>query len=489
MVLPSRIDHPARWFGVFALGQFLLWVIVPVLVFRNLPLDVVEGLAWGHGWPLGTYKHPPLQAWMLESAAILGGRHDAAIYAVGAGCLVLTYWALWRLGRSLLMPSVALTAVLTLASCFYFATTIPEFNPNVVQMPFYALCGWLFWRAYRYDLWRDWILFGVCAGLGMLGKYSFAVQLLAIGGFVVGDPAARRLWRRPGPYGATAVGMLIFAPHLVWLLQHDWLPLTYAQSRGHGGAGLWQNMSDAAGFLAGQLAAITPVLILHWLTRRRETPLPHEDAVRRYLTWLAWGPVVLILLPGLWLSGLQRTMWGMALWPFIGLWAAERWQSEIVRSRLAQILLLGAIMAMPLALTCGALLSVPFGFRPWRTEFPGRQLAVEAETFWREQGGRKPLPIVLGDAWFGGNIAWYGQDRPQLMIDGNVLYSPWVRPTDVALSGALAVWDPDGGGAQTPSWAIELGPVTAIKTVTLRYGKQDIRARFAIVMPAPVMRD
>ncbi len=491
MIFPLRIRHPARWFGWFALGQFLLWVMVPTLVFHNLPLDVVEGLAWGHGWPLGTNKHPPLQAWLLEAAALLGGRQDAAVYIVGAGCLVLTYWVLWRFGTGLFAPPVALAAVAALASCFYFATTIPEFNPNVVQMPLYALCGWLFWRAYRHDRYLDWICLGVCAGLGMLGKYSFAVQLLAIGGFAVCDPSARRLVRRPGPYVALALGVAIFAPHFGWLVENHWLPFEYARSRGAIGAGAWNNLVDAVGFLAGQMLAVAPVLIVLWLARRRETEiLPHDAVLRRYLTWLAWGPVLLILLPGLWLSGLQRTMWGMALWPFIGLWAAERWQSDLARCRPAQILLLIAMIAMPVALASGALLSVPFGFRPWRTEFPGRELAVEADKFWQEQrGDRQPLRIVLGDAWFGGNIAWYGQNRAQLMIDGNARYSPWVSPSDVGRHGALAVWDPDGGGAQTPDWATELGQVIAIKTVPLRYGAKNMRARFAIVMPAPVMWD
>ncbi len=493
MIASPLIKTPERWVWWFILGQFLLWVIVPTLVFRNLPLDVVEGLAWGHGWPLGTYKHPPLQAWMLELAALLGGRHDAAIYAVGAACLVLTYGVLWRFGRSLFSPPVALAAVVVLASCFYFATTIPEFNPNVVQMPLFALCGWLFWRAYRDDRWQDWVGFGLCAGLGMLSKYSFVVQLMALGGFVahrlvVGDPTLRRLLHRPGPYLAVALGGVLFAPHFIWLLDHQWLPLEYARSRGNSAIEIGESLVPALGFLAGQALAIAPVLVILWLARQRDVERTPRDAVlRTYLNWLVWGPVLLILVPGMWLGGLERTMWGMALWPFIGLWAVERWQSDLARCRPAQFLLLVALLAMPVALICGALLSVPFGFRPWRTEFPGRELAMEADKFRQEQG--QSLPIVLGDAWFGGNIAWYGQDRAQLMINGNSRYSPWVSPTDVAQFGALAVWDPDGGGEQTPAWATALGQVTAVKTVTLRYGKQNIRARFAHVMPASALQD
>lgn len=70
------------------------------------------------------------------------------------------------------------------------------------------------------------------------------------------------------------------------------------------------------------------------------------------------------------------------------------------------------------------------------------------------------------------------------MIDGNARYSPWVTPAAVAAHGALAVWDPDGGGAGTPYWAQDLGKIGALETVTLSYGGQPIRARFAIVLPS-----
>jgi 4-amino-4-deoxy-L-arabinose transferase-like glycosyltransferase len=488
MAAPLSINNPSRWFGWFALGQFLLWVIVPTLAYSNLPLDVVEGLAWGHGWPVGTYKHPPLQAWILEIAAIVGGRHDAAIYATGAGCLLLTYIALWRMARMVLSPAVALAGIVTLAACFYFATTIPEFNPNVVQMPLFALCGWLFWRCYQQDRWWDWGLFGLCAGLGMLGKYSFALMLLSIGGFMVLEPSARRLIRRPGAYLALFVGAVVFTPHLLWLVQSHWLPLDYATSRIVATHGWLDRVLGLMRFVGAQALAIALPLVILWLARSREAMATAVDpAFRCYLTCLAWLPTLLILGMGLIIGGLGREMWGMALWPFIGLWAAERWRSDLSLKKWPQVLLATSMAVMPMATVSGALLSVPFGFRAWRTEFPGRELATEAENFWQAQGWRQPLLFVLGDAWHGGNIAWYGQDRPQLMINGNTVYSPWVRPADVALHGALAVWDPDGGGEKTPDWAVALGQVAAIKTATLHYGKQEIRARFAIIMPAPVM--
>ena len=461
----------------------LLWVIVPSVIFHNLPLDVIEGLAWGHGWPIGTYKHPPLQAWVLEGAAVIGRHHDAAIYATGAGCLLLTYWALWRLGRLLLADVSALSGVVALASCYYFATTIPEFNPNVVQMPLFALCGWLFWRGLQQDRWQDWVGFGLCAGLGMLGKYAFAVLLLSIASFMLLDPPARQLWRRPGPYLAVLVGTLLFIPHLIWLWQSHWLPFDYALSRVVPVHGWWPHWLQIQNFIGAQAVAIAPVLAILWLARTKTLPehSPLQRRIRRYLTCLAWLPAMYMVAMGVGVGGLGHEMWGMALWPFVGLWGAERWRSNLSGQRWGQGLLAIALIGMPVALMIGSLCSVTLGFRAWRTEFPGPELAQAGMLFWHAQNGPQPLPLVLGDSWFGGTMAWYSPDRPQLMIDGNTQLSPWVRPTEVAQKGALVVWDPDGGGEKTPPWALELGAVTAMQTVTLRYAAKDIRVRFALI--------
>ncbi|MEJ0062957.1 MAG: glycosyltransferase family 39 protein [Alphaproteobacteria bacterium] len=262
-------------------------------LFRNLPLDVMEGLVWGHGWPLGTYKHPPLQAWILEIASVIGGHSDAAIYATGAGSLFITYVALWQLGKMLLPPAQAATGVLAMAACFYFATTIPEFNPNVVQIPLYALCGLFFWRGFRHDRLKDWLIFGLCAGLGMWGKYTFVLLLTGFPIFMLWEPQARRYGSVPAPYSAALTATLVFLPHLIWLIGHDWLPMQYAASRTEPVSYFWERFWWPVMFLLTQLLAIGPSIAIIWLARERGPKIettPTPQAARLYLTLLAFAP-------------------------------------------------------------------------------------------------------------------------------------------------------------------------------------------------------
>ena len=52
--------EPGRACAVLLCSHLVLWAALPILVCRNLQLDLVEGLALGKEWQLGYWKHPPL---------------------------------------------------------------------------------------------------------------------------------------------------------------------------------------------------------------------------------------------------------------------------------------------------------------------------------------------------------------------------------------------------------------------------------------------
>ncbi len=57
---------PERIVRAFLAVHVLIWWLLPALLQHNLPLDVIELLAWGREWQIVYYKHPPLPAWILE---------------------------------------------------------------------------------------------------------------------------------------------------------------------------------------------------------------------------------------------------------------------------------------------------------------------------------------------------------------------------------------------------------------------------------------
>jgi len=95
--------HPSYGFGAFAILHFSVWTILPALLYPNLPLDVIEGLAYGREWQPGYDKLPPLPWWLLETARLAAG-HDVAYYMLAQVATITSF-------------------------VFVFATTLPLVGP------------------------------------------------------------------------------------------------------------------------------------------------------------------------------------------------------------------------------------------------------------------------------------------------------------------------------------------------------------------------
>src|SRR5262245_28628793 len=104
-------QHPGRVFAAFAALHFVVWTALPALLFRNLPLDLIEALVYGREWQLGYDKLPPLPWWMVEAAYRLFGA-DVFYYALAQIAVLAAFGFVFLLGRHLAGSTGALVAVL-----------------------------------------------------------------------------------------------------------------------------------------------------------------------------------------------------------------------------------------------------------------------------------------------------------------------------------------------------------------------------------------
>src|SRR5436305_2489130 len=93
--LTSFVERrPTAAFGAFLVLHFLVWTALPALLYPNLPLDLIEGLTYGHEWQLGYDKLPPLPWWMIELLnRVLG--IDAAFYALAQLAVIAAFALVW----------------------------------------------------------------------------------------------------------------------------------------------------------------------------------------------------------------------------------------------------------------------------------------------------------------------------------------------------------------------------------------------------------
>jgi len=443
-------QHPNRVFIGFLAIHAAVWTALPTLYFINLPLDLIEGLLYGREWQLGYDKLPPLPWWMLDATYRIFGP-DLFFYALSQATVIAAFALIWVMARQLVGPVGALVAVLLIDGLHYFTFTAPKFNHDVIQLPFWAMTGFAYWAAMRRGRTCDWALLGFGLGMALWAKYFVVVQAVPLLLFTVFDREARKSFATPGPWLAIVVALAVMAPHLVWLVQNDFLPLSYAEARAVQFTKASDYLVKPAGFLLSQLAFLLPSLFIAAPYLRNDVRVPKMAAKselemlangfdRRIVTVLAFGPAVMLVLLSL-LTGRDAVpLWGYPLWLFLGLWTVLN-ARLLERVTLWRIVFLWGIIFIAMATAFVIHYGVAPRFIPHYTAvmYPGDKLGTEMSRRFRGLTGR-PLAYVIGPMWEGGNIAHYAPEHPRVLVDGSPRRAPWIDLGDVRARGAIVVW-------------------------------------------------
>jgi 4-amino-4-deoxy-L-arabinose transferase-like glycosyltransferase len=450
MMMPRLIEaverRPQAAFAGFLVVHGLIWTALPALLYANLPLDLIEALTYGREWQLGYDKLPPLPWWMVEVAYRVFGV-DTAYYALAQIVVIAAFVAVWKTARPLVGATGALVAILIIDGMHYFNITAAKFNHDVIELPFWALAGFAFRAGLRQGRLGHWILLGLALGLAFWAKYFMVVLAAPLLLFLLFDREARRSLAGPGPWIAAAVALAVMAPHLVWLVQNDFLPFNYAEARALPVRGPFDHLLHPVEYLAGQLFFLLPTLLiaapLVW-PPTKAAPRVNADAFdRRIVTLLAFGPALTVLALTLVTGRGTVTMWGYPLWLFLGLWIVLFAPAALDRLRLARI---GALWAVVSAIFVAAFVAdylvLPGLDHRYRAVlFPGDRLSAAITQRFAAATGRQPA-YIIASMWDGGNVAHYSPQRPQprVLIDGLPRRAPWIDLADLRARGAVLVW-------------------------------------------------
>jgi 4-amino-4-deoxy-L-arabinose transferase-like glycosyltransferase len=201
-----------------------------------------------------------------------------------AGATVFTTGLLAReLGGSrraeLLAAACAATASIVLFTGHLLSTSTFDL------LAWTAIC-WLAIRAVRTGNDALWPLAGVVLGLGLLNKPLPA--FLAFGllvGVAISGP--RRLLRNPLVLAAGGIALLLWAPWIVWQVEHGWPQIDVSRSIAGGGSTSSQPWWAVVPF---QFLLVSPVLAPVWIAGLVGL---FRDPALREVRFLAWAWVVL----------------------------------------------------------------------------------------------------------------------------------------------------------------------------------------------------
>jgi 4-amino-4-deoxy-L-arabinose transferase-like glycosyltransferase len=478
--------RPGAAFAVFAALHAVVWTALPSLLYGNLPLDLIEALTYGREWQLGYDKLPPLPWWMVEVVYRLIGA-DWAYYALAEIAVIATFALLFATARPLVGAVGALVAVLIIDGLHYFNYTAAKFNHDVIQLPLWALAGFAFRSGLRHGRIVDWLLLGLALGLALWAKYFIVMLAAPLALFLLVDREARRALATPGPWLALLVALAVMAPHLVWLVQNDFLPFAYASARAAPTRGAIDHVVHPLVFALSQLATLLPALTiaapLAW-PRPQQRATEADAFDRRIVTVLAFGPAAATIAASLLTGRGLVAMWGYPLWLFLGLWIVMMARTALDRVRLARVVGVWALVFVALALAfIGNYTLLPHLDHRYRAAFfPGDRLGAEIAQRYRAATGQ-PLRYVVASMWAGGNVSRYAAERPRVLIDGNPRRAPWIDLADLRVQGAAVVWVV-GDPREIPAQLRDAAPGAQVQppfTLQMRNGEGEVPVGWAIL--------
>ena len=225
LILEALRARPVLMFAVAALAQGTLWTLVPVLFYPAPPGEVPLTLAVGKEWQLGSPYGPPLAFWAADVAFRLAGYSIVGVYLLSQLCVVVTFWAVFVLGRRIVGAAHATMAILLMGGISVFTVPTLEFGPAVLAMPLTALSLLFGYDALTDNKRLDWLSFGAVLGLLVLTTYAGLILLALFVMFVVATGRGRSRLRSIGPIAALLVVVVVNSGHLLWLRRTGFDPL------------------------------------------------------------------------------------------------------------------------------------------------------------------------------------------------------------------------------------------------------------------------
>jgi 4-amino-4-deoxy-L-arabinose transferase-like glycosyltransferase len=250
----------SRWVwlsaAILAVTLFRLWYSTQL----ELVGDEAYYWLWSRRLDLSYLDKGPVIAWLIALGTGLFGQTVFGIRFFAVILSTLTGIGIYFLARRLFNDRVALWAVVLAAVTPMFAVGAILMTIDTPYIFFWTLAALTFWHAKdSVRLW-PWILTGILVGLGMLSKYTGAVELVSFAAFCALHPPSRRHFLQGTFWIMIFVAAVFLILPVYWNWTHDWPTTRFLFHRGALDEPAHIDPLKALIFLGGQAGVISPLI-------------------------------------------------------------------------------------------------------------------------------------------------------------------------------------------------------------------------------------
>ena len=401
-------------FYIFITTHLIVWTLIPTLTNNNLPLDTIEALAWGSNLDWGYNKHPPVSAFVLEVFYQIFGAQDWAYYLLSQIFVVIAFIVVFKFAEELFKnKTLSLLSILLLEGIYFYNFTTPEFNVNVCQLPFWALCVYYSWRLFdkKEITLKDCLWLGVFSAIGFLSKYLFIYLLITIDLLFFYVIFIQKYKKFDFKYLISLeVFIVLLIPHLIWLTNNDYATITYGLARTElENSSLLDHIIYPLTFLGKQILILIPFFIMSLsLVKKFKFKISLKDKKLFFLIFINLVPIGLMFLTSMLTGSKIRTMWMTPFYLFFGVLIVYIFQAQININKLKSFMY-GFIFLFFLSPILYGYVSISKDNK--RTDYPGKGIALKTQYVWGHQFNSE-INVVYGNEWNAGNLSYHLKSRP-----------------------------------------------------------------------------
>ena len=469
----------------FATVHAVLWtlILVNLKAAQDIHMDVAEAFAWGQKFQLGYGKHPPLSGWVAGLWFKVFPVVDWATYALAMAVLGCGLVICWLIALRVVDRRRAFFVVVMLALYPIFNFKGFKYNPDLLQLVTLPLMVLAYLNAFEKRSWRAGLWLGLAGALALMTKYWVLTMIGAVGIAALLHPERWLFLRSPAPWVAIATLVIAMLPHLWWLRQVDYVPLTYAGDV-YALSSRAQNVQLVIGYVAHNLALLAVAVALaslalvsarHPLGMFRRTwrggPNPGVNLSQALNVWIiqivvAVGPPLGALI----FMVYMKTDWGISLFfltplALVAIPALRIQKIALVHITAIWLVLSLAVLAASPYIAAHEVADNPNG----ASGYAGRsELARDLTRDWHERFGSR-WAVVAGTTEIGEPMTFYSPDHPAPFTPGEVWSSGLTSLEEAKRLGFIGICDTTDARLPTcEAWMKANAPQAEQQVITTR---------------------
>jgi 4-amino-4-deoxy-L-arabinose transferase-like glycosyltransferase len=252
LINASNMDRAALSFlAILFLFRILYAHFLGLIPDETYYWDWSRELSWGY------FDHPPMIAWLIYLSRHVFGETALGVRGVVVACSLAASICSYLLAKKFVSkPSSLVFFLIMSSSILLFGVGTILSTPDIPLILFWTCCLLYGYKGVFENSTAAWLMLGLCAGLGLLSKYTFVLFFTAFLLFILLSKRGRFWLFKWQPYAALSISFLVWLPNLVWNSRHHWVSFSFQFSHGIGRHASFR--PDSLGeFVVGQIGILS----------------------------------------------------------------------------------------------------------------------------------------------------------------------------------------------------------------------------------------